>query len=127
VRTAGTAVAAVTAAVLAGVAGTGCDVQRAVDCAELALAVAASGDAVEDAAGTERLQDDVTAYEELNDDLADLGDRVEDTEVREAADAVSEAARNLERAAEDGTAPDLSPLADAIDELTEVCTPADEG
>ncbi len=96
------------------------------DCAELALTVAASGDAVGDAAGAERLQDEVSAVEELNDDLAELGDQAEDTDVREAADSVADAARNIQQAAEDGTTPDHSPLTDAIDELTEVCTPAGE-
>jgi methyl-accepting chemotaxis protein len=126
-RAARLSVAAVALASLAGgVVTSGCDVQRAVDCARLALAVANSGDTLENAVLTSLVEDDAGALEELHRDVEELKDRVRDTDVREAADSVAEAADNVQRAAEEGGEPDLTPLADATDELTEVCTPSGE-
>jgi methyl-accepting chemotaxis protein len=75
---------------------------------------------------TSLVEDDVSALEELHRDVDELRDRVRDTDVREAADSVAEAADNVASAAEDGREPDLTPLADATDELTSVCTPSAE-
>ncbi|MBL1068463.1 hypothetical protein [Streptomyces sp. 7-21] len=119
--------AAAALAVAAAAAGTlACDVQRAVDCARLALSVADAAADLERAASTEGLSDDSSALDELAEEIRELEDRVGDTDIQQAAEAVLEAGRNIQRAAEQGEAPDLSPLADATDELTSVCTPDGE-
>jgi hypothetical protein len=120
---AGAGALALTVALAAG-AGTACDVQRAVDCAVLALEVSNAGDRVAEAVATSAVEDDLRAFRELGEDIDELTDRVEDTDVREAAESVGEAANNLEQAVERGEAPGLSPLLDATAELTTVCTPS---
>ncbi|MGP3970247.1 hypothetical protein [Streptomyces sp. 6N223] len=110
---------------LAAGASTACDVQRAVDCAVLALEVSNAGDRVAEAVATSVIEDDADAFRELAEDIEELQDRVQDTDVREAAESVGEAAENIEQAVERGETPDLSPLVDATSELTGVCTPSD--
>lgn len=104
---------------------TACDLQQAVDCARLALQVSTAADRVGEAVATSVILDDDEAFRELADDIDELRDRIENTDVREAADAVVEAAENIEEAIDRGETPDLSPLADATAELTTVCTPTD--
>jgi hypothetical protein len=117
----GLAAGAGVAVLAAGLLATGCDVQRAVDCARLAVAVANSEQAVEDAATTAVEGDDPAAFAQLARDVDELTDRVQDTDVRAAAEDVSRAAENVQTALEAGGQPDLTPLAEATDELTGVC------
>jgi hypothetical protein len=109
---------------LAGGAVSACDLDRAVDCARLALQVSNASDRVADAVATSVLDDDIDAFGELAEDIGELERRVNDTDVREAAESVSEAAENLQRTVEDGREPDLTPLVDATAELTTVCSPS---
>ncbi|MGP4114372.1 hypothetical protein ACTWP5_26110 [Streptomyces sp. 4N509B] len=125
-RAAGSVGSAGLLAVMAVTGTLACDLQRAVDCAQLALEVTTSADSLENALSTEALGDDVDALDELSEDVGELQDRVGDTDVQEAADSVVEAAENLTRAVEEGEVPDLTPLADATSELTTVCASAPE-
>ncbi|WP_063784217.1 hypothetical protein [Streptomyces sp. SBT349] len=110
------------AVVLSTVAMTGCDLQRAVDCARLAVEVTDSVATFELATEGENPGVVVDAADEVTDDVAELRDRVEDTDVRAAADSVQEAVDSIADGVENGTPVDLSPLGDATAELTEVCT-----
>jgi hypothetical protein len=107
--------------VSAGFVG-GCDVQRAVDCARLALEVSESVDRLERAASGEDPEAFVDAADAVTGDIDELRGSVEDTDVREAADSVREAVDSVSGSFEEGVTVDLSPLGDAVGELTGACT-----
>ncbi|MDT0267889.1 hypothetical protein RM844_16535 [Streptomyces sp. DSM 44915] len=109
-------------AATAALGATACDPQRAVDCARLALEVGGSVDDVGRALDSEDPAGFTDAADAAQEDLGALRDDVSDTDVRAAADSVGEALDNL-RAVGDGEVPDLSPLNDAMDELTSACSP----
>ncbi|ARQ70452.1 hypothetical protein CAG99_17815 [Streptomyces marincola] len=98
-----------------------CDVQRAVDCARLALEVSQSVDELEQAAQGENPDVLVDAVDAVGNDIQELRDTVDDVDVQEATDSVEEAVDSVRAGVEDGTSIDLSPLGDAVDALTDVC------
>lgn len=118
-----TTIAALAALAAAGAAG--CDVQRAVDCARLAAQVTDAAADLQQAVNTESLQDDADALDELTRDVDELQGEVDDTDVRDAAQSVLDAAESVQQSAEQGSTPDLSPLTEATDELTSICTASD--
>ncbi|MDT0307824.1 hypothetical protein RM780_12745 [Streptomyces sp. DSM 44917] len=122
-RPAAVAAALAAGVLLSGAAASGCDLQAAVDCARLAVEVTESAQVLEQAAQAEDPQAVVDAADSVNREVQELRDEVGDADVREAADSVLEAAENIGASAEAGTVPDLTPLLDATDELSEACTP----
>jgi hypothetical protein len=117
---------AVTLAACAVTAVAACDtVQRAVDCAQLALEVSASTTRLADAAAQGDPDAFADAAADVDRDLSELRDGAGDTDVAAAADAVAEAVGNIQAGVDSGTPLteiDLSPLADATGELSQVCT-----
>ncbi len=118
-----TGAASAALAVLATVTLAGCDFGRAVDCARLALEVSQSVEELEQAAQGENPDVLLDAADAVGNDIQELRDGVDDADVREAADSVEEAVDSVRSGVEDGTPIDLSPLGDAANSLTEVCTP----
>ncbi|ONK13988.1 hypothetical protein [Streptomyces sp. MP131-18] len=110
-------------AVLATVALAGCDLQRAADCARLALEVSQSVEELEQAAEGENPDVVVDAVDAVGNDIEELRDSVDDSDVRDAVDSVEEAVDSVHAGVTDGDPIDLSPLGDATSSLTEVCTP----
>ncbi|WP_067225788.1 hypothetical protein [Streptomyces sp. NBRC 109706] len=112
---------------LAGAAGLGtlgCDVQRALDCAQLALEVTSSVDALSRAVDSGDPVGFSDAADAAQNDLDELRDGFSDTDVSAAADSVAEAIDNIAQQPA-GSAPDLSPLNDAVGELTSACAAGD--
>ncbi|UED86081.1 hypothetical protein [Streptomyces profundus] len=117
-----------TGTLLAGAAGLGtlgCDVQRALDCAQLALEVTSSVDALARAVDAEDPAGFSDAADTAQNDLDELRDGFSDTDVSAAADSVAEAIENIAQQPAGGSPPDLSPLNNAVDELTSACASND--
>jgi phage shock protein A len=114
--------AALAVSVLAG----GCDaVDKAVDCAQTARAIATSVDNLREAA--ERAVDDPTQADEsldaIDKELSDLEGKVDDADLSKAVDDLNEAVTNVRSAMDDGDRTlDIGPVIDAADEISEVCT-----
>ncbi|MGW2044206.1 hypothetical protein ACWCPF_03335 [Streptomyces sp. NPDC001858] len=124
-----TVIAAATAAVALslGLTTTGCDaVNKALDCVQTADAIADSVTDLQQA--VENAANDPTQTEEsltsIENNLDEIGDKTDDTDVNKAVDDLQAAVTNVRKAVESGdTTPDLSPVTDAAGELTKVCTP----
>ncbi|MFF8813466.1 hypothetical protein [Streptomyces pactum] len=123
--TAGTLAAA--SLVLAVPALTGCDsVQKAVDCAQLALEVTNDVNELQNAltGAAVNPQDADKIIDLLEDDLDKLGDRTDNADVAKAVENLDQAVGNVRTAMDRGDrTPDLTPVTEALGELTNVCTP----
>ncbi|MFH8370295.1 hypothetical protein [Streptomyces sp. NPDC018031] len=123
--TAGTLAAA--SLVLALPALTGCDaVQRAVDCAQLAVEVSDDVNDLQDAltGAAVNPEDADKVIDTLDENLAEIDDRTDNADVAKAVDDLQQAVDNVRTAVDNGDeTPDLTPVADAMAELTNVCSP----
>ncbi|MEU0806323.1 hypothetical protein [Streptomyces sp. NPDC005970] len=117
--TAFTALAAVALAVPITV---GCSaVDRAIDCAQLAVDITTGVDNLQDAVTDPQNADNV--LDALKKDIDEAKDKTGDADVGKAVDHLQKAVDNVQTAIDKGEDPDLSPIKDAADELTKVCTP----
>ncbi|MBW1598446.1 hypothetical protein [Streptomyces sp. JJ38] len=116
----------VAAAALAATALIGCGaVEKAISCATTAAAIAESVNDLQDAVSNAG-EDPVAAAEALDridDDLDQIADSSGDTDVTAAVDDMRKAVDNVRTSLDDGQVPDVSPVGDAANELTSVCTP----
>ncbi|MDB1089525.1 hypothetical protein PJ985_18355 [Streptomyces sp. ACA25] len=98
--------------------------ERTVECGKLAAAVVRSidelGRAADDAIDAEDFGEFTAAVEK---EVEELQESTGDAEVAAAAESVLDALDEIAQAAENDTEPDLSPLGDAADELTAICSP----
>ncbi|MER5223981.1 hypothetical protein [Streptomyces flaveus] len=121
-----TIAAAVAAVALTAGLTTGCDaVNKALDCARTADAIATSvtelQQAVENAANDPTQTDE--ALDSIDKNLNEIGDKTEDTDVNKAVDDLQAAVTNVRDSIKNGDeTPDISPVTDAAGELTKVCT-----
>ncbi|CAL9366189.1 hypothetical protein SUDANB171_00769 [Streptomyces sp. enrichment culture] len=115
------------AALVAALTTTGCAaVDKAMDCVRAADTIAGQVDDLQ--RSVEQVSDDPTQLDtsltEIDGTLTDLGDKTSDADVSQAVENLKEAVGNMQTAVAEGdTSPDMTPLRDAVGELTNVCTP----
>ncbi|WP_250847692.1 hypothetical protein [Streptomyces hygroscopicus] len=121
-----TAVTALAAVALAVPLAVGCGaVEKALDCAQLAVEISNDVDDLQDVltgaadnpAGAEKVLD------ALAEDIDKVGDRTDDADVGKAVDSLQKAVDTVQKSVDSGERPDLTPVRDAAGELTGVCTP----
>jgi hypothetical protein len=133
-RGAGTSGAVASALALAAVAGlvlTGCGgAQRALDCAKTAATIAGDLQDLQSTATNigqvsdpSRRKATVSALDKVRADLRGLDDRTDDSDVHAAVGNLDTAVRNARTSAQNGTRPDLKPVATAAGHLTTACAP----
>ncbi|MEV6106906.1 hypothetical protein AB0M28_19635 [Streptomyces sp. NPDC051940] len=104
---------------------TGCDsVDKALDCGRLAANIA---DDVQDLQNTASNAGDspqafVDALDAINTDLKDWKGQTDNADLTQAVDDLQKAVDSARQSAEDGTVPDVTPIADAAGEVSKVCT-----
>ncbi|MEU3960544.1 hypothetical protein AB0F42_12075 [Streptomyces buecherae] len=106
------------------------DVDKAMDCAELAVDVSESIDdlqqavlkrAVMEGSGNEKKSDE--ALDEINKNIDDLDKKTDNADIEKALDHLDKAVDNVTTAIRNDEKPDLTPVADAGRELTSACKP----
>ncbi|MCQ8194178.1 hypothetical protein [Streptomyces rugosispiralis] len=121
-----TAVTALAAVALAVPVTVGCSaVEKALDCAQLALEISNDVDDLQDAmvgAAIDPQQAD-KILDALDKDIDKVGDRTDNADVGKALDDLQKAVDNVQKSVDSGEDPDLSPVKDAAGELTKVCSP----
>ncbi|MGW0548965.1 hypothetical protein [Streptomyces altiplanensis] len=119
------AAAVVTAAALTGLVGCGA-LDKAMDCARTAEAIATSVDKLSAAVST-AAEDPTQLTEALNDidrELKSLDDTTDNADLSKAVDDLNKAVDNVRTAVDNGDAtPDIAPVTDAATEIGKVCTP----
>ncbi|WP_147450878.1 hypothetical protein [Streptomyces hoynatensis] len=105
---------------LAGAAGA-CDLQQAVDCAELAVSVTGHVDDLGEAASAGDPDAFGAAADRLDADLEQARGDIDDAEVNAALDSLEEAVDGIRVDAREGVSLDLEPLGDASAHLTGAC------
>jgi hypothetical protein len=121
-----TALAAVAAIVVAAPAVTACSaVDKALDCAQTAVAISNSVEDLQQAVGdaAENPEESLAALDRIDKDLDDLGDQTDNADVEKAVDDMTRGVENVRSAIEQGEAPDITPVTSAASELTNVCSP----
>ena len=118
---------AVTATLLTLTAAVGCGaVDKALDCVRTADAIATSVDNLQQAVAN--ASNDPTqaaeALDQIDKELADLGDTTDNADLGKAVDDLQAGVTNVRDSIEKGDAtPDISPVTDAATEIGKVCTP----
>ncbi|MGY1451924.1 hypothetical protein [Streptomyces sp. SS8] len=120
-----TALAAL-APVLLALPLTGCGaVQNALDCANTAVVVVDSANALQQAVadGVENPAEVDRSLNRINENLDKIIENTDNADITRVAENMRQAADNVRESVEQGKAPDAGPVVDAADELTQVCTP----
>lgn len=121
-----TAVTALAAVALAMPVTVGCGaVEKALDCAQLAVEISNDVDDLQDAV-TGAVVDPQQAdkiLDSLDKDIDKVADRTDNADVGKAVDDLQKAVDNVQKSVDSGKDPDLSPVKDAAGELTNVCSP----
>ncbi|MFJ1995469.1 hypothetical protein [Streptomyces asiaticus] len=121
-----TAITALAAVALAVPVTVGCSaVEKALDCAQLAIEISNDVDNLQDAltgAAVDPQQAD-KILDALDKDIAKVGDRTDNADVGKAVDDLQKAVDNVQKSVDSGKDPDLTPVKDAAGELTNVCSP----
>ncbi|MFE6779369.1 hypothetical protein [Streptomyces sp. NPDC057702] len=130
ITTAATAVAAVALIVPLTVSCDKDDVDKAWDCAELAVDISESIDdlqqavlkrAVMEGSGNEKKSDE--ALDEIHKNVDDLDKKTDNADIEKALDHLEKAVDNVSTAVKNDEKVDLSPVGDAGKELTNACKP----
>ncbi|EXU63230.1 MULTISPECIES: hypothetical protein [Streptomyces] len=121
-----TALTALAAVALAVPVTVGCSaVEKALDCAQLAVEISNDVDNLQDAltgAAVDPQQAD-KILDSLDKDIDKVGDRTDNADVGKAIDDLQKAVDNVQKSVDSGKDPDLTPVKDAAGELTNVCSP----
>ncbi|MGW7691945.1 hypothetical protein ACWGMA_24290 [Streptomyces asiaticus] len=121
-----TAITALAAVALAVPVTVGCSaVEKALDCAQLAVEISNDVDNLQDAltgAAVDPQQAD-KILDSLDKDIDKVGDRTDNADVGKAIDDLQKAVDNVQKSVDSGKDPDLTPVKDAAGELTNVCSP----
>ncbi|WP_445519078.1 hypothetical protein [Streptomyces sp. NEAU-174] len=121
-----TAITALAAVALAVPVTVGCSaVEKALDCAQLAVEISNDVDDLQDAltgAAVDPQQAD-KILDALDKDIDKVGDRTDNADVGKAVDDLQKAVDNVQKSVDSGKDPDLTPVKDAAGELTDVCSP----
>ncbi|GAA2367023.1 hypothetical protein [Streptomyces cuspidosporus] len=121
-----TALAALTTIVLAVPLTAGCSaVEKAIDCAQLAVDISTDVDNLQDAVSGAAVdpQDADNLLDALDKDIDKIKDKTDNADVGKAVDHLQKAVDNVQTAIDKGQDPDLGPVKDAAGELTKVCSP----
>ncbi|WP_413101480.1 hypothetical protein [Streptomyces sp. Inha503] len=120
-----TALTALAAVALAVPVTVGCGaVEKALDCAQLAVEISNDVDNLQDAvtgAAVDPQQAD-KILDSLDKDIDKVGDRTDNADVGKAVDDLQKAVDNVQKSIDSGKDPDLTPVKDAAGELTKVCS-----
>ncbi|CDR09485.1 hypothetical protein [Streptomyces iranensis] len=121
-----TVITALAAVALAVPVTVGCSaVEKALDCAQLAVEISNDVDNLQDAltdAAVDPQQAD-KILDALDADIDKVGDRTDNADVGKAIDDLQKAVDNVQKSVDSGKDPDLTPVKDAAGELTSVCSP----
>ncbi|ADI09809.1 secreted protein [Streptomyces bingchenggensis BCW-1] len=104
----------------------GCSaVEKAIDCAQLAVDITTDVDDLQDAVGGAVVdpQDADKILDALDKDIDKIKDKTDNADVGKAVDDLQKAVDNVQTAIDKGQDPDLTPVKDAAGELTKVCSP----
>lgn len=100
-------------------------VNKALDCAQTADAIAQSVDKLQQAvssAADNPLQAE-KALDDIDKELTDLGDKTDNADLSKAVDDLSTGVDNVRQSIKDGdSTPDIAPVTDAATEVGKVCT-----
>ncbi|WP_410538399.1 hypothetical protein [Streptomyces sp. KL2] len=121
-----TALAAALAPVVLTLPLAGCStVQNALDCANTAVVVVDSANALQQAVadGVENPAEVDRSLDRINENLDKIIENTDNADITRVAEDMQKAADDVRESVEQGRTPDAGPLADAADELTQVCTP----
>ncbi|MER8159439.1 hypothetical protein [Streptomyces sp. NPDC094472] len=121
-----TAVTALAAVALIVPVTIGCSaVEKALDCAQLAVEISNDVDDLQDAltGAAANPQDADKILDALDKDIDKVGDRTDNADVGKAVDDLQKAVDNVQESVDSGKRPDMTPVRDAAGELTGVCTP----
>ncbi|MEU4897801.1 hypothetical protein AB0B12_35745 [Streptomyces sp. NPDC044780] len=121
-----TAVTAFAAIALAVPVTAGCGaVEKALDCAQLAVEISNDVDDLQDAlsGAADNPEDADKVLDALDKDIDKAGDRTDNADVGKAVDSLQKAVDNVQKSIDSGEQPDLTPVRDAAGELTDVCSP----
>ncbi|URN12120.1 hypothetical protein LUW77_11415 [Streptomyces radiopugnans] len=121
-----TTLAAALAPVVLALPLVGCStVQNALDCANTAVVVVDSANALQQAVadGVENPAEVDQSLDRINENLDKIIENTDNADITRVAEDMQKAADNVRESVEQGRTPDVGPLADAADELTQVCTP----
>ncbi|MGW8379993.1 hypothetical protein [Streptomyces sp. ODS28] len=112
---------------ISALALTGCGaVDKALDCARTATAVAQAADDLQQAASdaTENPEQAQRSLDKIDKNLDTIGDSTGDTDVNKAVDDLSSSVQDARKDLDAGRTPDTGKVGDAADELTGVCKPS---
>ncbi|OPF82701.1 hypothetical protein VT50_0206645 [Streptomyces antioxidans] len=121
-----TALTALAAVALAVPVSAGCGaVEKALDCAQLAIEISNDVDNLQDALTGAAVdpQEADKILDSLETDIDKVGDRTDNADVSKAIDDLQKAVDNVQKSVDSGKDPDLTPVRDAAGELTNVCSP----
>jgi hypothetical protein len=121
-----TALAAVAAVAVAAPFITACSaVDKALDCAQTAVAISNSVEDLERAASdaAENPADAQAALDRIDKNLDDLRDKTDNADIGRAVDDLTQGVNDVRKSIEQGENPDITPVTSAAGELTNVCSP----
>ncbi|HZG04989.1 MAG TPA: hypothetical protein VE546_15705 [Streptomyces sp.] len=104
----------------------GCSaVENALDCANTAVVVVDSANALQQAVadGVENPAEVDQSLDRIDKNLDKIIENTDNSDITKVAEDLQQAADNVREAVDQGKAPDVGPVVDAADELSQVCTP----
>ncbi|MEE1937898.1 hypothetical protein V1L54_00415 [Streptomyces sp. TRM 70361] len=104
----------------------GCSaVENALDCANTAVVVVDSADALQQAVndGVENPAEVDRSLNRIDENLDKILDSTDNPDIGKVAEDLQQAVDNARTSVDQGKVPDVAPIADAADELTRVCSP----
>ncbi|MGP4003848.1 hypothetical protein [Streptomyces sp. 8N706] len=121
-----TAIAAVALMALAVPVTAGCGaVEKAMDCAQTAVTISNSVEDLQQAVSgaAEDPTQAQNALDRIDKNLDSLGDKTDNADIGKAVDDMNTGVKNARDSLDQGKTPDLTPITDAAQELTKVCSP----
>lgn len=120
------AVVTVTLTAFGSAALTGCGaVEKALDCADTAVTVANSVEDLQQVVseGAENPAEAAQALNRIDGNLDRIADKTDNADVSQAVEEMRQAVDSAQSAVNEGRTPEIGPIGDAADELTQVCSP----
>jgi hypothetical protein len=104
----------------------GCSaVQNALDCANTAVVIVDSANALQQATadGIENPAEINESLNRIDENLDKITGSTDNADIGKVAEDLQKSVDNVRESVEQGKTPDVSPVVDAADELTQICTP----
>ncbi|MFG2196263.1 hypothetical protein [Streptomyces sp. NPDC048639] len=121
-----TVIAALAAVAVAVPVTTACSaVEKALDCAQTADAILTSVEDLQQAASSavDNPAEAERALDRIDKNLDDIGDKTDNADVSKAVDDLNGAVKGVRESVDQGKTPDVTPVTNAANELTKVCSP----